>query len=99
MFYCEPCRLKNEWPESFGFSRGQCEVCEKYDICHSRASSTLPMPKRKITEAQAATVPSIQQRHEAAVKFCKQALEDSDGHAYAALQVLNILEGKEVGDG
>lgn len=42
MFYCEPCRIKNNWPESFGRSRGPCEMCGKNAICWDRPSSSLP---------------------------------------------------------
>jgi len=42
MFYCEPCRVERGWPESFGKSRGRCELCEEHAVCNDRASSTLP---------------------------------------------------------
>lgn len=50
MFYCEPCRVKNSWPESlggpFGMSRGPCEICKQVAVCHDVPSKALPMPKR-----------------------------------------------------
>lgn len=42
MFYCEPCRLKNEWPTSFAVSYGPCELCKKQANCYDRPSSSLP---------------------------------------------------------
>lgn len=49
MFYCEPCRIKNKWPESFGKSYGPCELCGKKAECHDRPSSSLPLPPTKPT--------------------------------------------------
>lgn len=45
MFYCEECRKRNEWPESFGGSHGICEICGKVRDCHDVASKFLPLPK------------------------------------------------------
>jgi hypothetical protein len=42
MFYCEPCRKKLHWPESFAFSRGKCEICGGTSLCYDRVSSLLP---------------------------------------------------------
>lgn len=42
MFYCEPCRLEKDWPESFVGSYGKCEVCGKMGDCHDVPSSQLP---------------------------------------------------------
>ncbi len=50
MYYCEECREKNEWPESLAQSKGTCELCRKYRVCHDRKSSTLP--KRKSHEVK-----------------------------------------------
>ena len=47
MFYCEKCREKNQWPESFGRSRGRCEVCGKTADCHDVASRLLSGEKGK----------------------------------------------------
>jgi hypothetical protein len=30
MFYCEPCRLVNDWPYSVMRWRSVCEICRKY---------------------------------------------------------------------
>lgn len=45
MFYCEPCRIARDWPESIAKSFGQCEICCEPKECNDRASSTLPLPK------------------------------------------------------
>lgn len=45
MFYCEPCRVKKDWPESFSQSFGRCEICEKPAVCYDKASKFLPLPK------------------------------------------------------
>lgn len=47
MFYCEKCRVGNTWPESFGKSRGRCELCKEYAVCNDRPSSTFPAPPQK----------------------------------------------------
>jgi hypothetical protein len=47
MFYCEPCRIEREWPESVLQSRGPCECCGKQAICWDRPSSSLPLPNFK----------------------------------------------------
>jgi len=52
MFFCEKCRVKNEWPTSLGYpfmglSYGACEICHKVGECHDVPSSGLPMPPRK----------------------------------------------------
>lgn len=51
MFYCEPCRAKNEWPDSLGKSYGKCEVCDEVRSCYDRPSSTLPLPVRAKDDA------------------------------------------------
>ena len=47
MFYCEECRVKNEWPESISRSTGNCEVCGDGRLCYDRPSSQLPMKKNE----------------------------------------------------
>jgi len=46
MFYCDPCRIKNKWPEMIGYmfmaSRGKCEVCGEIAACHDVHHSALP---------------------------------------------------------
>ena len=42
MFYCESCRVVNEWPAGFGKSFGRCEVCGEHRGCHDVPSSRLP---------------------------------------------------------
>jgi hypothetical protein len=44
MFYCEACREKNQWPESWSKSRGLCEVCGTTAVCNDIPSNQLPMP-------------------------------------------------------
>lgn len=46
MFYCEQCREKNGWPEGWVLSRGNCECCNDYAVCHDTPSSMLPTPKQ-----------------------------------------------------
>jgi hypothetical protein len=48
MFYCEPCRKKNDWPESWSKSQGACEMCNKLARCNDVPSSALPMPTRRV---------------------------------------------------
>jgi hypothetical protein len=43
MFYCDPCRVENTWPESFGKSYGPCEVCKQHAVCNDRPAATLPI--------------------------------------------------------
>ena len=47
MFFCEKCRVKKQWPESFGKSVGPCEVCGKVELCNDVPSGALPLPKKK----------------------------------------------------
>jgi hypothetical protein len=42
VFFCDPCRIKNNWPEGWSKSRGQCEVCGQTASCYDVASSALP---------------------------------------------------------
>ncbi len=50
MFFCEKCRVKRDWPESLGKSRGPCEICGKTEICNDVPSSALPRTRRKEEE-------------------------------------------------
>ena len=55
MFFCEKCRVKNDWPTSMGYpfmgiSYGPCEVCKKVGECHDVPSVGL----RKVRKAQSA---------------------------------------------
>ena len=45
MFYCEPCRVEEEWPNSISQSYGQCELCNNVEVCWNRPSSSLPDSK------------------------------------------------------
>ena len=54
MFYCEPCRLANDWPYSY-FSRwrGNCEMCGKFsDDMNDVPSKALPPAKYSPYAAQ-----------------------------------------------
>ena len=51
MFYCNDCRIKNDWVESFNESYGKCEVCGKIDVCNDVLSSQLP-PTPKIIDVK-----------------------------------------------
>lgn len=46
MFYCDPCREKNDWPQSMMKSEGPCEVCGVVRICFDMPSRLLPLPKK-----------------------------------------------------
>ena len=41
MFYCDPCREINQWPESMFKSFGPCEECGQTGRCNEVASSVL----------------------------------------------------------
>ena len=45
MFYCEDCRKKKKWPESFHRSFGTCEICGIRRSCHDVKSKDLPEKK------------------------------------------------------
>lgn len=45
MFYCNECRDKMKWPESFSQSKGPCEMCGKISICNDVHHSHLPAYK------------------------------------------------------
>lgn len=47
MFFCRPCAIKEEWPDSLSTSYGKCEVCGKSAVCYDVASKYLPEPKPK----------------------------------------------------
>lgn len=44
MFYCDKCRVKNQWPDSFIRSHGRCEMCGKTASCNDVPSKYLPDP-------------------------------------------------------
>lgn len=52
MFYCDKCRVENEWPAEFSQSRGPCEVCGKSALCNDVPSSWLPDRKPARNKAQ-----------------------------------------------
>lgn len=39
MFFCEPCRVTNQWPEAMAKSYGPCEECGTTGRCHEVPSS------------------------------------------------------------
>lgn len=46
MFYCDPRKKKNGWPENFLFkSYGLCEACKKNAVCNDVPSKYLPSRK------------------------------------------------------
>lgn len=45
MFYCDECRKRLGYPESFMASYGPCEVCGTRAVCHDTPSYRLPDPK------------------------------------------------------
>lgn len=53
MFYCETCRLNNQWPEAIAKSSGRCECCGAEGQCHDRPSSSLPPAQPQPTAAPA----------------------------------------------
>lgn len=42
MFYCEACRVANQWPKGMSKSVGPCEMCGITRHCYDRPSSSLP---------------------------------------------------------
>lgn len=42
MFFCERCRVRNSWPESFSRSHGTCELCRQSANCYDIPSRDLP---------------------------------------------------------
>lgn len=54
MFFCDPCKVKYDWPTAWHglyASHGPCEVCGVVGPCYDVPSSQLPMPRRVLTEA------------------------------------------------
>lgn len=55
MFYCDPCRVRLEWPKAMVMSMGKCEMCSRKGMrCHDIPSKDLPrkqinIPPRQIT--------------------------------------------------
>lgn len=54
MFYCEECRNKNMWPQSFHQSYGRCEDCGKAKACYD-------VPSKIIAEHSAANASLIRE--------------------------------------
>jgi hypothetical protein len=50
-YYCESCRVKNDWPSTFTQRYCKCEMCGKTALCWDRPSSGFPpvKPKRRIS--------------------------------------------------
>lgn len=46
MFFCDPCKEKNGWPESIFKSYGRCEMCGKHAKCNEIHSAKLPPVKK-----------------------------------------------------
>jgi hypothetical protein len=46
VFYCDPCGVKNGWPDSILRSRGRCEVCGAEASCNDVHHSLLPEPRK-----------------------------------------------------
>lgn len=47
MFFCEPCRSKNAWPEGPEDVRATCEICGEFAYCHDIPDKNLP-PRQDI---------------------------------------------------
>lgn len=43
MFYCDECREKYNYPESFRKDYGKCELCGKISSCNDVSSDILKM--------------------------------------------------------
>lgn len=52
MFYCEKCRIKNDWPQGLMKSIGCCEICKKGDVCHDVPSKYLPKSKQNLEKKE-----------------------------------------------
>jgi len=52
MFFCEPCRVKNGWPESLMKSHGTCEICGEVKVCFDIPSRLLPIPGKTMEETR-----------------------------------------------
>ena len=46
MFYCNKCRVENDWPISANLSYGNCEVCSTTDNCFDVPSKDLNKHKQ-----------------------------------------------------
>jgi hypothetical protein len=55
MFYCDPCRVRKEWPETLSRSTGPCEICGKTALCHDCPSEYLPLPRGRSGRRPAST--------------------------------------------
>jgi hypothetical protein len=45
MFFCNPCKIENNWPGNFMTSYGKCEMCEMTAPCYDVPSKYLPAPE------------------------------------------------------
>jgi hypothetical protein len=52
MFFCDECRRKNQWPESFMKSEGRCEICKTHSVCNDVPSRLLPIPGKTMEETR-----------------------------------------------
>jgi hypothetical protein len=55
MFFCEECRVKNDYPTSLGYpymgtSYGKCELCGKIRVCHDVPTQALSTKTNKPKE-------------------------------------------------
>lgn len=78
MFYCEECRVKNNWPRPVSFpfctiSRGRCEVCNKTKDNYDVPARYLKSDKSKENEAFEKTLQD---------EFKRKAEELSIDHVY-----------------
>lgn len=55
MFYCDPCKQKNDWPGFLFSSFGKCEVCGSHTGCYDVPSRLLPKP----SEAMEPKIPNL----------------------------------------
>jgi hypothetical protein len=44
VFYCNKCKDKNKWPDSYVKSVGRCEMCGDAAVCNDVPSAYLPAP-------------------------------------------------------
>lgn len=81
MFYCEPCRIKNKWPESLGMSYGKCECCGLTSSCYDLPSSSLPSVKTPLYAEDLLQIvegAGMQSTATAAIRIGLQALINPD---------------------
>ncbi len=52
MFYCYACGEEKGWPTEGSRSLGQCEVCEKQELCTDVPSKLLPKPSTKLIDSR-----------------------------------------------